>query len=120
VRWTGHDADVAGSRRADRALQLGANPRILAPRHAQPAVQRQPRTYTERVAAARDMVPLVTGRQAILIDDLTPGASNPVWCTYGTCPNCAFLIRQDGTVDTVQTWLDASAMERAVRALLGR
>jgi hypothetical protein len=84
------------------------------------STKRQPRTYTERVAAARDMVPLVTGHQAILVDDLTPGANNPAWCTYGTCPNCAFLIRQDGTVDTVQTWLDPSAMERAIRALLGR
>jgi len=56
----------------------------------------------------------------MLVDDLTPGPNNPVWCTYGTCPNCAFLIRQDGTVDTVPTWVDVSAMERAIRTLLNR
>ena len=85
---------------------------------AQYSTKRQPRTYAERAAAAADMVPLVTGRQRIVIDDLAPGAANPAWCTYGTCPNCAFLIRQDGTIDTVQTWFDRDGMERAIRALL--
>jgi len=56
----------------------------------------------------------------MLVDDLTPGPNNPVWCTYGTCPNGAFLIRQDGSVDTVHTWVDVSAMERAIRTLLNR
>jgi hypothetical protein len=45
-------------------------------------------------------------------------ASNPIWRTYGTCPNCASLIRRDGTIGTVQTWLDVAAMERAIRALV--
>jgi len=90
------------------------------PWEAQHSTKRQPRTYAERAAAAADMVPLVTGRQRIVIDDLAPGAANPAWCTYGTCPNCAFLIRQDGTIDTVQTWFDKDAGERAIRALLTR
>jgi hypothetical protein len=84
------------------------------------STKRQPRTYAERTAAAAGMVPLVTGRQRIVIDDLAPGAANPAGCTYGTCPNCAFLIRQDGTIDTVQTWFDRDGMERAIRALLTR
>lgn len=84
------------------------------------STKRQPRTYAERESAARDLLPLVTGRQRIVIDDLSPGSANPAWCTYGTCPNCAFLIRQDGTIDTVQTWFDVSAMERAIRTLLAR
>ena len=87
---------------------------------AQYSTKGQPRTYAERVAAARDVAPLVTGRQTIVVDDLTPGAANPIWCTYGTCPNCAFLIRRDGTIDTVQTWFDATAMDRAIRTLLGK
>ena len=78
----------------------------------------QPRTYAEREAAARATVGLLSGRQLLLIDDLGHAATNPIWCTYGTCPNCAFLVRQDGTIDTVQTWLDTAAMEEAIRKLL--
>ena len=84
------------------------------------STKRQPRTYPEREACAREMLGSLKGPQIMLVDDLGGAATNPVWCTYGTCPNCAFLVRQDGTIDTVQTWLDPSAMERAVRALLGR
>lgn len=49
-----------------------------------------------------------------------PGAANPAWCTYGTCPNCAFIVRQDGAIDTVRTRFDRDAMKRAIRALLVR
>ena len=79
----------------------------------------QPLTYADRVASARDARTLISGSQLQLVDDLTPGQLvNPVWCTYGTCPNCAFLIRRDGIIDTVQKWFDASAMEQAMRRLL--
>lgn len=87
---------------------------------AQHSTKRQPRTYAEREAAARDTVVLLTGRQLMLVDDLGGAATNPIWCTYGTCPNCAFLVRQDGTLDTVQTWLDTAAMERAIRVVVGQ
>jgi hypothetical protein len=87
---------------------------------AQYSSKRQARTPAERLAAARDMLPHVSGPQTIVVDGLAAGAANPVWCTYGTCPNCAFLIRQDGIIDTVQTWLDAPAMEQAIRRLIGR
>jgi hypothetical protein len=46
------------------------------------------------------------------------GAANPAWCTYGTCPNCAFLIRQDGPIDTVQTWFDKVTVEGGFRYAL--
>jgi hypothetical protein len=79
----------------------------------------QPRTYAEREAYARDTKQFITGKQIQLVDDLTPGRyNNPVWCTYDTCPNCAFLIRQDGTIDTVQPWFNAGEMEQAMRRLL--
>jgi hypothetical protein len=76
-------------------------------------------TYEERVAAAQDMLPLIEGNQLILVDDLVPGElNNPVWCTYGPCPNCAYLINQDGMIDTAQTWFNAGDMEKAIDGLL--
>jgi hypothetical protein len=78
----------------------------------------QPKTYDGRVTNALDMLPLIQGEQLLIVDDLTPGElNNPVWCTYGPCPNCAFLIDQDGTIDTVQTWVSASIQD-AIDALL--
>lgn len=78
----------------------------------------QPKTYDGRVSNALDMVPLLEGDQLLLVDDLTPGdLNNPAWCTYGPCPNCAFLIGQDGVIDTVQTWVDSS-IQSAIDALL--
>ena len=80
---------------------------------------RQPLTYEERVSAAQEMIPFIEGDQLILVDDLFPGdLNNPVWCTYGPCPNCAFLITQEGIIDTVQTWFDAEDMESALDELL--
>ena len=77
-------------------------------------------TYDERVVAVQDILPLLEGDQLILVDDLVPGdLNNPVWCTYGPCPNCAYLIGQDGVVDTVQTWFDAEDIETAIDTLLG-
>lgn len=79
----------------------------------------QPYTYDERVAAAQEMLPLVEGNQLILVDDLIPGErNNPVWCTYGPCPNCSYLIDRDGIIHTTQAWFDAEEMERAINDLL--
>jgi hypothetical protein len=86
---------------------------------AQYSSKRQPMTYAERVAAARDMLPFLVGQQIVLVDDLTPGArNNPVWCTYGPCPNCAYLIRQDGAIDSVQNWVDVLQMQSNIDRLL--
>jgi hypothetical protein len=80
---------------------------------------RQPRTYGERVEAVKEIAPLLEGNQLLLVDNLVPeGANNPVWCTYGPAPNAAFLIRQDGLVDTVQLSFLAEGMEDAIDALL--
>ena len=79
----------------------------------------QPLTYEERVSAAQEMIPFIEGNQLILIDDLYPRSlNNPVWCTYGPCPNCAFLITQEGIIDTVQTWIDAENIELAIDEIL--
>jgi len=55
----------------------------------------------------------------MLVDDLGGPYTNPIWCTYGTCPNGTFLVRQDGVIATVQLWLDPAAIEQAIRTLLG-
>ena len=76
-------------------------------------------TYDERVEAAQDMLPFIEGNQLLLVDDLAPGdLNNPVWCTYGPCPNCSYLIRQDGIIDTVQLWFDAEKMKTAIDKIL--
>ncbi|OGL42653.1 MAG: hypothetical protein A2161_20680 [Candidatus Schekmanbacteria bacterium RBG_13_48_7] len=85
------------------------------------STKRQPKTYCERVANALDVEPLLTGYQRLLIDDLRPnGPDNPLWCTYGTNPNCAYLIAMDGTIDKVQLWVDTTDMETAIKDLLVR
>lgn len=75
--------------------------------------------YDERVEASLEILPELEGDQMILVDDLEPGdLNNPVWCTYGPCPNCAYLISQDGVIENVQTWFEADGMEEAIDRLL--
>jgi len=79
----------------------------------------QPQTYAGRVDVAREIEPLLTGKQLLFVDDLSPGAlNNPVWCTYGPAPNSAYLIRQDGIIEFSQEWLDVGEMEREIDQLL--
>lgn len=75
-------------------------------------------TYPERVANAEQMGD-VGADQLLLIDELSGGNTNPVWCTYGTCPNCSFLIGQDGNVAAVNTWVNSTDLKRDIDALLG-
>ncbi len=86
---------------------------------AQYSIVQQSLNYGERQAVALQMEPHIEGDQLLLIDDMPPQLlSNPVWCTYGTAPNSAYLIRQDGILDTAQTWLDVDDMQRAIDRLL--
>lgn len=81
--------------------------------------RRQPRSWDERVALAREVRSLLTARQTQLVDDLTPGGLvNPFWCTYGTAPNAGYLIRRDGTLAAVQTWFDAAGLETVLRSVI--
>jgi len=76
-------------------------------------------TYDERVSYAREVEVQLEGTQLMLVDDLVPGErNNPVWCTYGPCPNCSYLIRQDGIIDSNQMWLDAADMKDSIDSLL--
>ena len=75
--------------------------------------------FADSGTTARETAALLEGNQLLLIDDRPPGhLNNPVWCTYGTSPNSASLIRQDGILDTAQLWLDAAEMEEAINNLL--
>ena len=79
----------------------------------------QPTTYAGRVENALATAPLVTGNQTLLVDDLRPDMLvNPVWCTYGPAPNSAYLIRQDGVIDTAQLWTNVNDLEAAIDKLL--
>ena len=51
----------------------------------------------------------------VLVDEM----DNPIWCTYGPLPNCAYLIDTDGTVLEKETWYNPEEMEKAIRAYLG-
>ena len=77
---------------------------------------RQPTTYEERLVPAAALN--LGSNQLLLIDDLTEGAMNPVWCTYGPAPNAAYLIGQDGVIHAAQTWLDIPTMEDAITELI--
>ena len=39
---------------------------------------------------------------------------NPVYCTYGSRPNNAYLIGTDGTIAEKQAWYDPLQMEDAL------
>ena len=74
-----------------------------------------------RIQNAQDLLaaePVNLSDQLLLIDNLTPGQNNPMWCSYGNCPNCAFLIGQNGRLHTTQLWLDADGMRTAFDDLL--
>jgi len=76
-------------------------------------------TYNDRLELARETEALIDETQLMLVDDLTPGErNNPVWCTYGSCPNCAYLFRRDATVEAAQLWFDAEEMKAAIDGLL--
>lgn len=84
----------------------------------------QPRNYSSRVAAARDVdkgVSKLHGNFTVLVDDLAPhnaSGNDPVWCTWGPAPNAAWLVRSNGTVALAQTWFNADGMAEAIDRVL--
>ena len=77
----------------------------------------QPLTYAERVSNAQALGD-IGDDQLLLVDNLGGGSDNPVWCTYGTCPNCSFLIGQDGNVAAVNSWVNDNDLQRDIDSLL--
>ena len=77
----------------------------------------QANTLAARTANARE-VRTVPGER-LLVDDLSPGNENPFWCTWGTCANCAYLLKTDGTLAAVHEWYDPATMEASLASLVG-
>lgn len=78
----------------------------------------QPDTYKERVANAKDLD--LDDDVLVLVDALEPGNTNPYWCTYGSCPNCAFLVNQQGNIEAAHEWLHPPSMRGSIDALLDK
>ena len=78
----------------------------------------QAKSYEERVANARGVQ---TGPNVkLVVDALEEDNANPYWCTYGSCPNCAFLVNQQGRFETVHEWFDGRTMRGSIEAMLKR
>lgn len=78
--------------------------------------RKQQTNYKDRAHSARSMS---LGKDVmVLVDELDDDFSNPFWCTYGTCPSCSYLIRQDGTFEAVHEWHDPKTMKQSIEALL--
>jgi hypothetical protein len=54
----------------------------------------------------------------VLVDDFDAPGANPIWCTYGTCASCAWLIGQDGRIAAHHLWHDPPSMDASIQALL--
>jgi hypothetical protein len=86
------------------------------PRPREYSDKQQPKTLKERIDNAR---PVAEASDAlVLVDDLGPGRNNPVWCTYGTCASCSWLIDQQGNIVASHDWHDNESMDRSIAALL--
>jgi hypothetical protein len=72
----------------------------------------QPRSFEERLRNAQEIAR--DASMPVLVDKL----SNPIWCTYGTCSSCSWLIGKDGTIAAAHEWHDASSMNASIEALL--
>ncbi len=81
----------------------------------------QTRSFKERVAMARSCIRHLNITTPVLIDEM----DNPLWCTYGYLPNCAYFIGQEGTIVLRESWFsrsdptDPAAMEAAIKQYLG-
>ena len=91
------------------------------PYHGKPKPKRfsdrnQQETYSARAKSAKDWN--LGKNVTVLVDELDRDFANPFWCTYGTCPSCSWLIRQDGTFEAVHEWHDPKTMRDSIDALL--
>lgn len=80
--------------------------------------RRQPDSYSDRVKHAKDVS--LGGDVTVLVDALEEGNTNPFWCSYGACPNCAFLVNQEGKLEAVHDWFDPKTMNGSVKHLVER
>ncbi len=78
----------------------------------------QSRSFEDRVQGLADLA--LSSAIVPLVDGLDRGEENPIWCTYGTCPACAFVIRPNGVLEAVHTWADPATLDTTIAGLLGR
>jgi len=72
-------------------------------------------TWSERAANAQRVLSRMTNDPLMLLDGLDGDPYvNPVWSTYGTAPNAAFVIGQDGTIAAAQLWTDTGKLRRKI------
>jgi hypothetical protein len=74
----------------------------------------QPTSFAERFNQAQREQKELGVKIPVLVDEM----NNPVWCTYGPLPNCAYLISTDGTVLERETWYQPAKMEAAIKIVL--
>jgi hypothetical protein len=72
------------------------------PNYEEGVLYEQPGTYGERKVIIDSMLNHYEVNVPILID----GPCNEWWTTFGTNPNCAFLVAPDGIVFDAQDWFD--------------
>lgn len=76
--------------------------------------RREPSEWIGRAKHAKDLD--LPSSATVLVDEM----DNPFWCTYGPCPNCAFLIAPDGKLEAVHKWYDPKTFTESTKALLDK
>jgi hypothetical protein len=77
---------------------------------------RQPKTGEERLERARTCTQKLKLTLPVVVDSL----DNTAWAAYGSAPNSACLVGQDGKVVEQQGWFDPARMRAAIEAHLKR
>jgi hypothetical protein len=76
----------------------------------------QPKTAQQRVQRAKSCVKQLRLHTPVAADTM----DNATWKTYGSAPNCAYLIGTDGRVVAQQGWFDPAEMRKAIETLLAK
>lgn len=75
----------------------------------------QPPTLGDRIGLAKKLAS--NGDLLVLVDDLSPTAANPFWCSYGTVPFGAFAVDATGVIRSVQALGKLESIEAAAQSL---
>lgn len=75
----------------------------------------QPPTLGDRIGLAQKLAS--NGDLLVLVDDLSPAAANPFWCSYGTVPFGAFAVDATGVIRSVQALGKLDSIEAAAQSL---
>lgn len=70
----------------------------------------QPKTMNERLERVRQCLSVEKISVPVVVD----GMDNKAWKAYGSAPNCACLVGQDGKVILSQPWMEAGGLRAAI------